>query len=505
MITEQDKKTLERKGITEEELKQQLECFETGFPFMKVERAAVVGDGIMRIEEDKKSAYLTEWQDYLKDSHSVVKFVPASGAASRMFKSLFEFLSAGKNELEKKSEIEFFENINQFAFYDELNFRCKRNEGWDIPHLLQDKKYLLIVENLLKEKGLNYGFLPKGLLLFHKYSNRSRTPFEEHLVEGALYAKNNRGNVTLHFTVSPEHMEYFQKLLEARREEFSYKFGANYDVTFSVQKSSTDTVAVDMENKPFRVDGEMLFRPGGHGSLIENLNSIDADVIFIKNIDNVSPDTYKQPTVSNKMLLAGVLVNLQKKIFEYQALLDKERVSEDAIQKMFTYAEEVLGVENRSNEIFSVIDKIEYLKKIYHRPLRVCGMVRNEGEPGGGPYLCQNQNGTVSSQILESSQFDMNDASQVAIMKNSTHFNPVDLVCAVKNYKGVKYNLLNFVDPNTGFISQQSKDGRELKALERPGLWNGAMADWNTVFVEVPIETFTPVKVVTDLLRPEHQ
>lgn len=505
MVTEQDKKTLERKGITEEELNQQLKCFETGFPFMKVERAAVVGDGILRIEEEKKSAYFTEWQNYLKENRSVVKFVPASGAASRMFKSLFEFLSAGKNELEKKSDIEFFENLERFAFYDELNFRCKRNEGWDIPHLLQDKKYLSIVENLLKEKGLNYGFLPKGLLLFHKYTKRSRTPFEEHLVEGALYAKNNKGNVTLHFTVSPEHVEYFQKLLDSRIEEFSYQYGANFDVTFSVQKSSTDTVAVDMENKPFRVDGEILFRPGGHGSLIENLNSIDADVIFIKNIDNVSPDVYKQPTIANKMLLAGVLVSLQKKIFECQSILEKERISEDVLQKMFTFAEEVLGVSNQSNEVFSYLDKVEYLKKIYNRPLRVCGMVKNEGEPGGGPYLCQNQNGTVSSQILESSQFDMDDESQVAIMKSSTHFNPVDLVCAVKNYKGVKYNLLNFVDPNTGFISHKSKDGRDLKALERPGLWNGAMADWNTVFVEVPIETFTPVKIVTDLLRPEHQ
>lgn len=504
MVTEEDKKDLERKGITEEILKEQLKRFETGFPYMKVKSAAVVGDGILKVKDI--SVYLTEWQEYLKEDHSVVKFVPASGAASRMFKSLFEFLSNGKNVLEKESDKKFFDNIERFAFYNELNFHCKRNEGWDIPHLLHDEKYLAIVENLLGKKGMNYGFLPKGLLQFHKYSNRSRTPFEEHLVEGALYAKNKKGDIRLHFTVSPEHVDLFKKLLNARIDDFSYSYGANYDVTFSVQKSSTDTVAVDMNNQPFRTtSGEILFRPGGHGSLIENLDAIDADIVFIKNIDNVAPDAYKQPTVANKMLLAGVLVRLQKQIFEYQEILDNEKVSDELLQKMLTFVEKQLCVKNQTNILESNAEKTAYLKKILFRPLRVCGMVKNEGEPGGGPFLCQNDNGTISSQILESSQFDMSNETQVEILKASTHFNPVDLVCAMKNYKGIKYNLLNFVDANTGFISQKSKDGRDLKALERPGLWNGAMSDWNTVFVEVPIETFTPVKVVNDLLRTEHQ
>ena len=241
-------------------------------------------------------------------------------------------------------------------------------------------------------------------------------------------------------------------------------------------------------------------------TLIENLNSIDADVIFIKNIDNVTLDAYKQPTVEYKMILAGVLVKVQKKIFEYQSILNgSSRISEDQIRKMITFAEKTLGVLNKYNPMDTVEDQITYLKMIYNRPLRVCGMVKNDGEPGGGPYWCQNPNGTVSAQILESSQFDMSDEHQVEIMKSATHFNPVDLVCGVKNYKGDKYNLLNFVDENTGFISRKSKNGKELKALERPGLWNGAMSDWNTIFVEVPIETFTPVKMVTDLLRYEHQ
>ncbi len=505
MLTDEDRKDLIRRGITEEVLEEQLKRFEVGFPYMDVERAAVVYDGILKVDAKDESAYLAEWQKYLGQNRKVMKFVPASGAASRMFKSLFEFLSVGKNELVKESDINFFEHIEQFAFYNDLNFHCKRNEGWNIPHLLNDKKYLAVAENLLGEKGLNYGSLPKGLLLFHRYPERARTPFEEHLVEGALYAKGSDGSVNLHFTVSEEHLEYFRRLLETRIDEYSYRYGANYNVTFSVQKPSTDTVAVDMDNRPFRVKDKILFRPGGHGALIENLNAIDADIIFIKNIDNVAPDAYKQPTVAEKMLLAGILVKIQKKVFEYQALLENDKVSEDAMQKMFVFAENNLGVTNVNNPVGTPAEKVAYLRKIYNRPLRVCGMVRNEGEPGGGPYLCKNSDGTISAQILESSQFDKDNAAQMEIMRNSTHFNPVDLVCAVKNHKGDKYNLLNFVDENTGFISYKSKDGRDLKALERPGLWNGAMSAWNTIFVEVPIETFTPVKVVNDLLRREHQ
>lgn len=274
-----------------------------------------------------------------------------------------------------------------------------------------------------------------------------------------------------------------------------------------MQNPSTDTVAVDMENNPLRnSDGSLLFRPGGHGALIENLNAIDADIIFIKNIDNVAPDVYKQPTVENKVVLAGLLVKYQKTIFEYQnALENSTSISDDMLQKMLEFCQKKLCVSNKFNLLDTKADKIAYLKMILDRPLRICGMVKNEGEPGGGPYLCQNPNGTVSSQILESSQFDKKNEQQMAIFNGATHFNPVDLVCGVKNYKNEKYDLTKFVDPNTGFISMKSKNGKALKALELPGLWNGAMSDWNTIFVEVPIETFSPVKVVTDLLRSEHQ
>jgi hypothetical protein len=503
MLTKEDLECLDRKGISEDTFNEQLQRFQEGFPYMKVERAAVVGDGISVIEDDEKSAYLDGWKSYLAQSHDVVKFVPASGAASRMFKSLYAFLDS-EGEL-TDSEKTFFDRISDFAFYSELNAKCKRNEGREISRLLDLDKQKTIVENLLTKKGLNYGFLPKGLLLFHNYQEAPRTPFEEHMVEGALYAKDSKGKIKLHFTVSNEHLPYFKSIFDSKNNFYAYRFGADYDVTFSVQKPSTDTIAVDMNNNPFRSNGELLFRPGGHGALIENLNSIDADIIFIKNIDNVTLDAYKQATIEYKSILAGLLIKVQKKIFEFQAYLDSDDISDDQIQKMLNFCETTLSVSNRFNPMDTRENKIAYLKMILNRPLRVCGMVKNEGEPGGGPFLCQNPNGTVSAQILESSQFDLSDETQKEILNSSTHFNPVDLVCAVKNYRGEKYDLTKFIDGNTGFISYKSKDGKELKALELPGLWNGAMSDWNTLFVEVPIDTFTPVKVVNDLLRPVHQ
>ena len=503
MLTKEDLECLERKGISEDTFNEQLQRFRDGFPYMKVERAAVVGDGIYKIDEVDESAYIDLWRTYLSSGCDVVKFVPASGAASRMFKSLYEFLDS-EGEM-KESEKTFFEQIENFAFFSELNAKCKRNEGREISRLLELDKNKTIIENLLTKKGLNYGFLPKGLLLFHNYTEGPRTPFEEHLVEGALYAKDSKGKIKLHFTVSNEHMTYFNSLLNAKQSGYAYRFGADYDVSFSVQKPSTDTIAVDMNNEPFRTNGELLFRPGGHGALIENLNAIDADIIFVKNIDNVTLDAYKQCTIEYKSILAGLLIKVQKKLFEYQECLDSEDVSDDQILKMLSFCETTLGVTNKFNPIDTKEDKKAFLKMIFNRPLRVCGMVKNEGEPGGGPFLCQNPNGTISAQILESSQFDMSDEKQVEILNSSTHFNPVDLVCAVKNYRGEKYDLTQFVDENTGFISYKSKDGKELKALELPGLWNGAMSNWNTLFVEVPIDTFTPVKVVNDLLRPVHQ
>jgi hypothetical protein len=504
MWNEADLELLKKKNISEKQLEEQIKCFQIGFPYIEVVEAATVNNGIIQIKEEEKSFYLNIWSNYLKENHRILKFIPASGAASRMFKDLYEFQKGGENIPNKEPVIEFFDKIEKFAFFDFLNSRCKRNIGKDVSELLHEKRYKDIIYILLEEKGLNYGFLPKGLILFHKSQKNARTAMEEHLVEGALYTKNSRGKVNLHFTVSPEHMNYFNKLYDKKNDEYAYMLGADYNVTFSVQKPSTDTIAVDMENQPFRIKDQLLFRPGGHGALIENLNDIESDIVFIKNIDNVLPDPLKQPTIEYKMLLGGILIYLQNKIYTYQEQLEKESVSKELIHEMLLFCEKKLYIYDTENGL-SKSNPQEYLKIKLNRPLRVCGMVKNEGEPGGGPYLCKNTDGTVSLQILESTQFDKTSDQQMKIMKEATHFNPVDLVCSICNYKGEKYNLTHFVDKNTGFISLKSKDGKDLKALELPGLWNGAMSDWNTVFVEVPIETFSPVKTINDLLRTEHQ
>ena len=362
------------------------------------------------------------------------------------------------------------------------------------------------IATLLGEEGLSYGKLPKGLLKFHKYEDGARTPVEEHLVEGALYAGGKNGQVNVHFTVSPEHRPLFEALVAKVAPKYEKKFGVKYSVSFSEQKASTDTVAANPDNTPFRgKDGKILFRPGGHGALIENLNDLDADVIFIKNIDNVVPDRLKGETVEYKKLIAGVLVSKQKKAFQYLELLESGKYTHAQLEEIIRFLRDELSCRNPELKDLEDAELAIYLKKKLNRPMRVCGMVKNVGEPGGGPFLAYNQDGTISLQILESSQIDKNNTEYLQMFQNGTHFNPVDLVCAVKDYKGNKFDLTKYVDHQTGFISSKSKDGKELKALELPGLWNGAMSDWNTIFVEVSLGTFNPVKTVNDLLRPQHQ
>ena len=380
------------------------------------------------------------------------------------------------------------------------------NTGKNINALLSEHNYKAVVSNLLESAGLNYGALPKGLLKFHRYADGVRTPLEEHLVEGALYAAGKSGEVNVHFTVSTEHRALFEKLVAAKAAEYEAKYGTTYHISFSEQKPSTDTVAADMENKPFRdKDGKLLFRPGGHGALMENLNDLDADIVFIKNIDNVVPDRLKADTVTYKKLLAGVLVTLQKQAFEYLELLDGGHYSHEQLETIIRFVQQQLRCRRTDLKELEDADLVIYLRKKLNRPMRVCGMVKNVGEPGGGPFLAYNPDGTISLQILESSQIDMNDPEKKAMFEKGTHFNPVDLVCAVRDYKGNKFDLLKHVDKATGFISYKSKNGKDLKALELPGLWNGSMSDWNTVFVEVPLSTFNPVKTVNDLLREQHQ
>lgn len=507
MLTHEDKELLAKKGILEEKIAEQLACFEKGFPFLKLSAAASVENGgIMKADEKECEQYLAAWDAYKADDKKIVKFVPASGAASRMFKNMFEFLGAEYDKPTTDFEKKFFDHIHDFAFYNDLNAACLDNTGKNINALLSEHNYKAVVSNLLESAGLNYGALPKGLLKFHRYADGVRTPLEEHLVEGALYAAGKTGEVNVHFTVSTEHRALFEKLVAAKAAEYEAKYGTTYHISFSEQKPSTDTVAADMENKPFRdKDGKLLFRPGGHGALIENLNDLDADIVFIKNIDNVVPDRLKADTVTYKKLLAGVLVTLQKQAFEYLELLDGGHYSHEQLETIIRFVQQQLRCRRTDLKELEDADLVIYLRKKLNRPMRVCGMVKNVGEPGGGPFLAYNPDGTISLQILESSQIDMNDPEKKAMFEKGTHFNPVDLVCAVRDYKGNKFDLLKHVDKATGFISYKSKNGKDLKALELPGLWNGSMSDWNTVFVEVPLSTFNPVKTVNDLLREQHQ
>lgn len=506
MWDKNDLKLLQEKGISEQQINVQLHDFVKGFPYLDIVASASVEKGIKVVPKETQAYYMEAWDEYLEQNKKIVKFVPASGAASRMFKDLYAFLESDHAVPSTPFVEQFFNGLKHFAFYNALNTKCVENEGKSIPALLESGGYKKVVFNLLDDKGLGYGQLPKGLLLFHSYPGKVRTAMEEHLVEGAKYAKNNAGKVNIHFTVSPEHQALFEELVAEKKAYYEEKLSVSFDVSYSIQKPSTDTIAVDMENHPFRdKDGQLVFRPGGHGALIENLNDIDADIVFIKNIDNVVPDSFKFSTVIYKKIIAGVLVSLKKKIFHYLHMIEKGKYTHAQVEEMIHFLQNDLSIRHSEMKYLEDAELILFIKDKLQRPLRVCGMVRNVGEPGGGPFLAVNSDKTISPQILESSQIDMNDPVKRSLFEKGTHFNPVDLVCALRNHKGDKYNLPDYVDKQTGFISIKSKDGRELKALELPGLWNGAMSDWNTVFVEVPIETFNPVKTVNDLLRAEHQ
>lgn len=505
MITSDDKKQIESKGMTSEQIEKQLDRFKQGFGYLEIVSSASAEKGILTLTEKSISHYEKIWEDYLNTDPKIVKFVPASGAASRMFKELFEFLNASYDQPFTTGEKKFFDQITHFAFYDKLNEKCIDLYGKKIPELITEKKYKEIVSALLTEKGLNYGAYPKGLLPFHKNGEEIRTAMAEHFVEGALYAKNRSGIVSLHFTVSPEHRELFEKEARELKKIFEKKYGIHYNISFSEQKPSTDTIAVDKENRPIRENGKLVFRPGGHGALIENFNDIDADILFIKNIDNVVPDTQKKTTVQYKKVLAGILVETQQKIWKYLEHIDSGKYTHEEVLEMIKFLHDTLCTRNPEVKEMEDGDLILHIKEKLNRPIRVCGMVRNQGEAGGGPFLAVNPDGSISPQILESSQINLNNPLKRLLFEKGTHFNPVDLVCATKNYQGKKFDLLRHIDPDTGFISLKSKNGIEQKALELPGLWNGSMSDWNTIFVEVPIETFNPVKSVNDLLRKEHQ
>ena len=477
MFTTNDISQIEARGLSVAEVERQIDNFRNGFPSLPVVRAASGGDGVRQLSEEELHQAEELYKSRSK-SIKTIKFVPASGAATRMFKELFEYVNDNKRTpgIDK-----LITNLEKFAFFAELAKFLKPQ--------IDDKD---VVRNIIID-GLGYGSKPKGLVTFHSYKEGARKPVEEHLVEAALYASDGE-RAAIHFTVSPEHKAGFLNLLDERQSHYEKKYGIKYDVSFSEQSPATDTIAVNPDNTPFRnEDGTLLFRPAGHGALIDNLDKLDADIIFVKNIDNVTTDERKPDTITYKRVLAGELLRLQERSFELLRALER---GEDRYEEAKTFLCNDLCCklpEDASREL---------IKESLDRPIRVCGMVKNEGEPGGGPFWVGDDQGREQLQIAESSQIAKED---MHLMKEATHFNPVDLVCGVKRYDGTKYNLKLYTDPKTGFISSKSAGGRELLAQELPGLWNGAMANWNTIFVEVPITTFSPVKVVQDLLRPEHQ
>ena len=502
MLSQGDLLQIAERNVTEEQVERQVAQLKRGTAYVKLIRPATIGDGILRMSPEQVEA-MNRAFDEDKEYYQFTKFVPASGAASRMFKDLFTFI---ENGVETKFTEIFFAHIHCFAFAKDLEEACQRCYGQGIDDLVKGGRKVDVVKALLLEEGLGYGKLPKALLKFHHYEHFDRLALEEHLVEAARYATDNGGVARLHFTVSPEHEQPFKEAVNRIINQYQQKYNIKYDISFSCQKPSTDTVAIDSDGNLFREkDGKLLFRPGGHGALIENLNDLAQEIVFIKNIDNIVPETRVETTVTYKKVLAGLLLKLQQQTFEYLEILDDGDVTEEELKEMIAFARKQLMIDIPDFvEQYDIYEKIDFLYERLNRPMRICGMVKNEGEPGGGPFWVKNMDDEVLLQIIESSQINHGKEDQENIFKASTHFNPVDLVCGCWNYKGEAFNLTDYVDPNTGFVSSKSKDGRELKALELPGLWNGAMADWITLFVEVPIETFNPVKTVNDLLKPMH-
>lgn len=511
MFREKDLVQLKQRGISRDQAEQQLKELMKGSSYVNLTKAATPSNGIITVSSKELEKYSAL---YDSDAHrlNICKFVPASGAATRMFKMLHEVDEICRQPdfspkvLQKdayKPFNEVIERLAEFAFYEALD-KAMEKDGHSISSAVRRGEFHIILEYMLGERGIGYGNLPKGLIMFHSYPEGGRTAFEEHLVEGAGYAPAG-GTVRIHLTVSKEHIDLFGDILDQKKDYYERLLGVKYDISFSVQKPSTDTIALNDKNEPFREnDGSLHFRPGGHGALLENLNDTDADLVFIKNIDNVQPDRDKPEISTWKKMLAGMLIEYRQKAFEYISLIDKGRAA-GLEGEIHAFLRDKMGTSLNLKKLQAKGNVMEVFRRKLDRPMRVCGMVRNIGEPGGGPFWAEQKDGSVTLQIIESSQVNHKDPEQEAIFNSSTHFNPVDLVCGLKDHNGEKFELTSYRDSDTFFISKKSKNGRPLKAYELPGLWNGSMADWSTVFVEVPLKTFSPVKTLNDLLRPEHQ
>ncbi|MCC6998964.1 MAG: DUF4301 family protein [Deltaproteobacteria bacterium] len=502
LLTDADLAWLRQRGMNEAEVRRQLALFATPPAPTALARACTVGDGIRRLDEAEHPALLARWSA-AAEAGRLSKFVPASGAASRMFQALVPLLAPGarydgaavaaaalQGDKLAKQQRDFVAGLPRFAFFEQLG----------VPAQPDDAQVLAAVRRLLgpaDEGGLDYLRLPKALLAFHRAPDGVRTAFAEHLHEAAGYVRRTRDGVCrLHFTISPAHRAGFDAAAAAAASHAA-RLGVRFELGFSVQEPYTDTIAVDLENRPFRQDnGELLLRPGGHGALIDNLARLGGDVVYVKNIDNVVGDARRAPTILWKRLLGGLALELEAQAHALEARLSAGEAA--ALPEALALARGFGATPPAAADMAWALARLR-------RPLRVCGVVRSQGEPGGGPFWVRDPDGTTSPQIVESAQVDPGVAAQQGIFQGSTHFNPVDLVCCLRDGAGRPHALEDFVDPSAVFLARKSHQGRELCALELPGLWNGAMARWNTVFVEVPAETFAPVKTVLDLLRPEHQ
>ena len=515
MYTKNDIRQFKHLGIKTEQIDQQITHFKQGFEFVKLQDAATINNGIRSFTEEELAAFIQLFEDK-RSSLDMIKMVPASGSATRMFKTLNSFLNTytGSEEdylnfrqhKEPGTMFSFFEKINEFPFYAHLK-EALYKDRLDINKLVWKNQFITILDYLLTEKGLNYDNTPKGLIDFHIYNDHVRKAVEEHLVEGAAYCSNGK-TAKLHFTVSAEHLNKFKAYLKPLLKTYQKTLNVKFDISYSIQKSSTDTVSLTSDGKLLRdKEGQIVFRPGGHGALIHNLNDLKEELIFIKNIDNVTPDRNKVDTIKYKKVLAGILLDVQAKVFNYLKLLDKKKnVTPDLLNDIEQFINEQLGFKLPIGKIYrDTNEHIKYLKQLLDRPIRICGMVRNEGEPGGGPFWVGTPETGIRLMIVESAQINMKDREQKKIFSSSTHFNPVDIVCSIYNYRGKKFNLKDFIDSSQGFITSKSFEGKDIQVQELPVLWNGVMANWNTLFVEVPLSTFTPVKTVFDLLRFEHR
>ena len=512
MFNEKDLQQIESRGIKFSEVEKQIGYFRNGISKIELVRPAIIGDGIETVTKEDEEVLIQAF-DELKTAYRIFKFIPASGAASRMFKALFEAHTFLKHHPENEETFfrehpevkDFFDNLEAYPFYFDLKEKA-REKNLDLDVMKKEKDYEHILQLLLGGEGLNYGDLPKGLLKFHSYEGISRTAFEEHFEETMDYLSDEDEEVYLHFTVSPVYRRHFEELAQSTADVYSENRATRFVVEFSEQESGTDTLAVDLDNQPFRdMDGTLVFRPGGHGALLGNLQDIDGSVVFIGNIDNIAPEAMRLFKVRYKKILGGYLLSRVQTIHKFLRQLEQGEHEEPFRTEIIRFIREM------SNDEASLLENetdIGFIKKAFdflNRPVRVCGMVENVGEPGGGPFWVKDNTGKISRQIVERSQVDLSDYGQETILNLSTHFNPVDMVCFTKDFKGEPFDLLSFRDPDLGFISKKSIGGKDIKALELPGLWNGSMADWITYFVDLPLATFTPVKTVFDLLRPEHR